>query len=185
MSDDAFVIVIGALLGAGIGSFLNVCILRLPKNESIVRPPSHCPRCGVGISWYDNIPVLSWLILRGRCRKCGNPISMQYPLIELVTAGLWAGMAGHYGMDLEALRGAVFLTLLLGIALTDAREYIIPDEFSLGGGIIGLVFSAAQGIKGLWPALLGAGVGFVTLLLVAEVGKRAFKRDAMGGAISR
>ena len=131
---------IAGVFGAVIGSFLNVCILRWgaePK-QSVVRPPSRCPRCGAGVAWHDNIPIVSWLILRGRCRGCQTRISMQYPLVELATALLWAYMACRHGLSLEALRGAIFGTILLGIAMTDAREYIIPDEFSLGGLVIGL-----------------------------------------------
>jgi leader peptidase (prepilin peptidase) / N-methyltransferase len=177
------VIALAALLGAVIGSFLNVCILRWgaePK-ESVVKPRSRCPRCGAGVAWYDNIPVISWLILRGRCRGCGEPISVQYPLIELVTAGIWAYMAWRHGPALEALRGATFATILLGIAMTDARAYIIPDEFSWGGLVIGLLFSLAGGLAGLGTALLGAAVGFGLLWLVGTLGTWIFKEDAMGG----
>lgn len=181
MSDEILVVAFAGLLGAIIGSFLNVCILRLPSNQSIVRPPSRCPKCGEGVRWYDNIPVLSWLLLRGRCRHCKNPISIQYPLIELATALIWAGCAYHYGYELDAARAAVFFTLLLGIAMTDAREYIIPDEFSLGGLVLGLLFSLFHGLAGLFPALLGAAVGYVTLWLIAVIGKRAFRKEAMGG----
>ncbi len=173
----------GALLGALIGSFLNVCILRWgaePK-ESIVRPRSHCPRCGKGLSWYENVPVLSWLLLRARCRGCGEPISIMYPLVELATAGIWAYMVWRHGLTLEALRGAVFGTILLGIAMTDARQYIIPDEFTWGGLAIGLAFSLSGGLPGLGAALLGAGVGFGLLWVVGTVGTWAFKEDAMGG----
>jgi leader peptidase (prepilin peptidase)/N-methyltransferase len=180
---DALVIAVAALLGAMIGSFLNVCILRWgaePK-ESIVSPPSHCPRCGRGLSWYENIPVLSWLLLRARCRGCGEPISMMYPLIELGTAGIWAYMVWHHGLTIEALRGAMFGTILLGIAMTDARQYIIPDEFTWGGLAIGLLFSLASGLPGLGTALLGAAVGFGLLWLVGTVGTWVFKEDAMGG----
>jgi len=178
-----FGIPFAALLGALIGSFLNVCILRWgaePK-ESIVRPASHCPRCGRGLVWYENIPVVSWLVLRARCRGCGEPISMMYPLIELATAGIWAYMAWRYGITIEALRGAVFGTILLGIAMTDARQYIIPDEFSWGGLVIGLLFSLAGGLHGFGTALLGAAVGFGLLWLVGTVGTWVFKEDAMGG----
>jgi len=181
VSDDILVVAFAGLLGAIIGSFLNVCILRLPSNQSIVRPPSRCPKCGEGVRWYDNIPVLSWLLLRGRCRHCRNPISIQYPLIELAAALIWAGCAAHYGYELDALRAAVFFTLLLGIAMTDAREYIIPDEFSLGGLGLGLLLSLIHGLRGLYPALLGAAVGFATLWIIAELGKRAFRKEAMGG----
>jgi leader peptidase (prepilin peptidase)/N-methyltransferase len=172
------------LVGAVVGSFLNVCILRWgadPK-QSVVSPRSRCPRCGKGLAWYENIPVLSWLLLRARCRGCGEPISMQYPLIELATAGIWAYLAWRHGVTLEAVRGAVFGTILLGIAMTDAREYIIPDEFTWGGLVIGLLFSlAAGGLSGLGSASLGAAVGFGLLWLVGRVGTWVFKEEAMGG----
>ena len=181
MNDELIVVLFFALVGAVVGSFLNVCILRLPSQQSVVRPPSRCPKCGTGVRWYDNIPVLSWMLLRGRCRHCANPISMQYPLVELATACIWAWMATRYGNELESLRAAIFLTLLLGIAMTDAREYIIPDEFSLGGLAIGLGFSLIYGIDGLKDAAIGAVVGFLTLWAVAWLGKHAFKKEAMGG----
>ncbi len=173
----------GALLGALIGSFLNVCILRWgaePK-ESIINPRSHCPRCGKELAWYENVPVLSWLLLRARCRGCGEPISIMYPLVEVATAAIWAYMAWQHGLTLEALRGAVFGTILLGIAMTDARKYIIPDEFTWGGLVIALLFSVAAGLSGLGAALLGAAVGFGLLWVVGAVGTWVFKEDAMGG----
>jgi len=182
-SETPLFIVIAALFGAVIGSFLNVCILRWgaePK-ESVVRPPSHCPKCGIGLRWYDNVPIVSWLVLRGRCRGCGAPISIQYPLIELATALIWAWMAWRHGVSLEALRGAAFATVLLGIAMTDARAYIIPDEFSLGGLALGIVFALAAGKQALGVALLGAAVGFGMLWLVAMAGEWMFKQEAMGG----
>jgi leader peptidase (prepilin peptidase)/N-methyltransferase len=172
-----------ALMGALIGSFLNVCILRWgaePK-ESIVTPRSHCPGCGRGLSWYENVPILSWLLLRARCRGCGKPISVMYPAIELATAAIWGYMAWRHGLSIEALRAAVLGTLLLGIAMTDARQYIIHDEFTWGGLIIALAFSLAGGLPGLGAALLGAAVGFGLLWLVGTVGTWVFKEDAMGG----
>jgi leader peptidase (prepilin peptidase) / N-methyltransferase len=179
--DELAVILFAAALGAIVGSFLNVCILRLPAQESIVHPPSKCPKCGSGVRWFDNVPVLSWLILRGKCRSCGNPISIQYPLIELATALIWAWMASRYGYELDALRAALFLTILLGIAMTDAREYIIPDEFSIGGLVLGLGLSMIHGWRGVIPALIGAAVGFAVLWLIAVIGKRLFRKEAMGG----
>ena len=160
------------VFGAVFGSFLNVCILRWgaePK-QSVVRPPSRCPRCGHSLSWYENVPVLSWLALRGRCRGCGLPISIQYPLIELTVAVIWGGMVWWFGPGLAAVAGAMFFTILLGIAVTDARAYLIPDEFSLGGLVVGLVLAA-----------LGAAVGFGLLWLVAVGGTWLFKKEAMGG----
>jgi leader peptidase (prepilin peptidase) / N-methyltransferase len=180
----AFYIGYAGLLGAAIGSFLNVCILRWgaePK-ESVIRPPSRCPRCGRGLVWYENIPVFSWLALRARCRGCGEPISIQYPLIELATAGVWAYMAWRNGPTMEALRGAVFGTILLGITMTDARAYIIPDEFTWGGLMIGLAFSVAVGgLSGLGTAVLGAAVGFAALWIAGAAGTWVFKEEAMGG----
>jgi leader peptidase (prepilin peptidase)/N-methyltransferase len=178
-----FEILIAAIFGAVIGSFLNVCILRWgaePK-ESVVQPPSRCPRCGTGLAWYDNVPVISWILLRARCRGCGEPISVQYPLIELATAGIWAYAVWRYGFTLEALRGAVLGTILLGIAMTDAREYIIPNEFTLGGLVLALVFSLGDGPSGVAAAALGALIGFGVLWLVARVGTWVFQEDAMGG----
>ncbi len=178
-----FEIVVAALLGAMIGSFLNVCILRWgaePK-QSVVHPRSRCPRCGRALAWYDNIPVLSWLILRARCRGCGEPISAQYPLIELATAGIWAYMAWRYGVTLETLRGALFGTILLGIAMTDAREYIIPHEFSLGGTLLAVVLATWSDSSLLVPSLQGALVGAGAVLLIGEVSEMAIGQEAMGG----
>jgi leader peptidase (prepilin peptidase)/N-methyltransferase len=178
-----YLAVIAAVLGALIGSFLNVCIVRWgaePK-QSVVRPRSRCPQCGKGIAWYDNVPVLSWLILRGRCRGCGNPISVQYPLVEIATAIIWAYMAARHGPSLEAIRGALFGTILLGIGMTDARAYLIPDEFTFGGLAIGLAFSLAGGLPGLLAAVVGAVVGFLLLWGVGAAGTWLFKQEAMGG----
>ena len=187
---DALSVLYAALLGAVVGSFLNVCVHRWPRDESVVRPRSRCPRCGNAIAWYDNIPILSWLLLRGRCRHCGLGISARYPLVELAVALIWGGamLAFAWGDVVltwsaigEAVRLAVFLTILLGIALTDAEHYIIPDEFSLGGLAIGVALSFLP--AGITPlaAALGAGVGFGLLWLVAVLGEAAFRKPAMGG----
>jgi leader peptidase (prepilin peptidase)/N-methyltransferase len=173
--------IFGGFLGLMLGSFLNVCIHRWPKEESVVKPRSRCPGCGKMIAWYDNIPVLSWLLLRGKCRHCKAAISIQYPLIELATGIIWVFMAWRYGATITALQAAIFFTILLGIALTDAREYIIPDEFSLGGLVIGILFSLAGGFAGVSTALLGAAVGFGVLWLVGVAGTKMFKEEAMGG----
>jgi leader peptidase (prepilin peptidase)/N-methyltransferase len=181
VNESSLAAVVGGLFGAVIGSFLNVCIVRLPAEQSVVSPPSRCPQCGKPVEWRDNVPMLSWLLLGGKCRGCGKPISILYPLVELATALLWAGMAWYYGLSLEALTGALFGTLLIGIALTDAREYIIPNEFTYGGLAIGLVLSAAGGLDPVLSALIGAVVGFGILWLVGIAGRWAFKEEAMGG----
>jgi leader peptidase (prepilin peptidase)/N-methyltransferase len=169
------------LVGAAIGSFLNVLIVRLPKDESIVRPRSRCPGCGNPIAAYDNIPVLSWIALGGKCRTCKEGISIQYPLVELATALIWVGAAWYYGVSLDALAAAVLGTILLGIAITDVRHYLIPDEYTLGGLPIGLVLSLRAGVGGLIGSLIGAAVGFTLLYVVAAVGEKVFQKEAMGG----
>jgi leader peptidase (prepilin peptidase)/N-methyltransferase len=171
------------LLGAMLGSFLNVCILRWGAEPklSVVRPRSRCPRCGKSLAWYENVPVVSWLVLRGRCRGCGLAISLQYPLIELATAAIWAYVVWQQGPTLEALRQGAFGTILLGIAMTDAREFIIPHEFSLGGTVIALLLSAWPDPSNAVTALQGALVGAGSVLLIGELTELAVGQEAMGG----
>ena len=120
-------------LGASIGSFLNVCISRWPAELSVVSPRSRCPRCERPIAWYDNIPLLSWIILRGKCRGCALPISVQYPLIEATVGAVWVWSVVAYGPTLTMLRVAIAATILLGIAITDLLHYVIPDGFTVTG----------------------------------------------------
>lgn len=181
MSERWVLALIAGIFGLLIGSFLNVCAHRWPNDESVVRPRSRCPACEELIRWYDNIPVLSWLVLRGRCRHCGAGISLQYPLVEFATGLIWAGMFFYWDMSAEAFRGSLFLTILLGIALTDARFYIIPDEFSIGGTVLGLGLAFLPGGPTWLQSLGGAAFGFGLLWLIAVLGKATFKKDAMGG----
>ncbi len=181
MTLECLVTIIAGIFGLMVGSFLNVCITRWPAELSVIRPRSRCPRCEKQIAWYDNMPVLSWLLLRGKCRGCALPISPMYPAVELLTGAIWAGMAWAYPLELEGLRGAFFFTILLGITFTDAREQIIPDEFSLGGVAVGILFSLAGGLSTLLPALVGAATGFAVLWIVGAVGGLILKKEAMGG----
>jgi len=173
--------VLAGVLGAMLGSFLNVCVYRLPRNESIVRPRSRCPACGQPIAWYDNVPLLSWLALRARCRHCGAPISIQYPLVELAVALIWAGSVAWRGPTAAAASAATLATLLLGIAMTDVRHYIIPDLFSVGGLAAGLLLAALPGGLPLWQAAAGAAFGYALLWLVRWVGDFALRRGLIGG----
>lgn len=170
-----------ALVGAAIGSFTNVLVARLPRGESPVRPRSRCPRCSAQIAWYDNIPMLSWLLLRGRCRTCRTPISIEYPLVEAAGAVIWLGVSWLYGPTWHALLGAIFLNLVLAIALIDSRHYLIPDPISLGGLAAGLAFSFLPGEPTPLVSLLGAVAGFGVLLAVGLLGEWVFKKPAMGG----
>ena len=181
MAADAVIVLGAALVGLCFGSFLNVCILRLPHDQSLLRPRSTCPQCKQPIAWRDNIPVVSWLWLRGKCRWCHKPISVQYPVIEALVGVLFGASVLAYGPSLHAVSAAVFGTLLLGIAITDARHYLIPDEFSLGGLVLGLALALGGGAQGFLQAVIGAAVGFGLLYAVAQAGAWVFKEEAMGG----
>jgi len=129
------------LFGLLIGSFLNVCIHRWPRGRSVVRPRSHCVRCRKTIAWYDNIPVLSYALLRGRCRYCGKHISWRYPTVELLTGLLWFYFVWRLGPGLPALKLCVFSAMALALTFSDLEKRILPDELTLGGALIGLAFS--------------------------------------------
>jgi leader peptidase (prepilin peptidase)/N-methyltransferase len=129
------------LFGLLIGSFLNVCIYRWPRDLSVVRPRSHCPSCQKTIAWYDNIPVVSYLRLGGKCRDCGERISLRYPAVELVTGLLFGYFVWYVGLTPLALKLCVFAAMLLTLAVSDFEERILPDEFTLGGSLVGLGFA--------------------------------------------
>ena len=181
------------LLGLCIGSFLNVVVWRVPRGESVVWPGSHCPRCGTDLPWTNNIPVLSWVFLRGQCQFCHGPISVQYPLIELLSGGLWVLLAqpgvGRFG-PLEPLpnllAGGLLLSLLLPLALIDLRTMRLPEPLCRWGVISGLVLSA---VAGWWlglgtELLLWHAVAAVTGLLIFEaisgLGEKLLGAPALG-----
>jgi leader peptidase (prepilin peptidase)/N-methyltransferase len=137
MFEAALAFVFGLL----IGSFLNVCIYRWPLDLSVVAPRSFCPQCEVPIAWYDNVPLLSYLILRGRCRGCGKGISYRYPLVEFLTAGLFAWIVAHLGFTPGAAKLCILVAMLVALMFTDLEERILPDEFTLGGLLVGVAFS--------------------------------------------
>ena len=153
------------LFGLLIGSFLNVCIYRLPLDLSVVRPRSHCPNCQAMIAWYDNIPVLSFVLLRARCRKCGAVIPWRYPLVELLT-GLSFGVAVlTLGPTWAAMKLSIFSAILITLFFSDLEERILPDEFTLGGTALGVVLASFIPMAGLWRMLLpGANPALVSML---------------------
>lgn len=177
---DWMVPVLAGLYGLLIGSFLNVCSLRWPVDESVVRPRSRCPRCETLIAWYDNVPVVSWLVLGGKCRRCSAPVSMQYPLVELATGLMWAAAFALHGPTWEALRGSIFLTIVFGISISDARFYIIPDQFSLGGTVAGLAMAFLPGGIDWLPALIGAASGYGVLWFVGVAGTWLIRKLSPG-----
>lgn len=146
-----------AVGGVIIGSFLNVVIYRLPKKESLVRPSSHCPQCGKPIHWYDNIPIVSYLLLRGRCRRCQQPISLRYPLIEFLNGSLYVAAGLKFGAEWELLPALLFISVLIVIFFIDLDYYIIPNVIVLPAAAIGLAAMLAID-PDRWLELLLAGV---------------------------
>lgn len=129
------------VVGLIFGSFLNVCISRIPRDESVVSPPSHCPRCGAGIHWFDNIPLLSWVLLRGRCRACDDRISLRYPIVELLAGILFLSCYAVFGPTWLTLKFCIFSFLLLGLIFMDAETGLLPREFTYTGIALGLSLS--------------------------------------------
>jgi leader peptidase (prepilin peptidase)/N-methyltransferase len=173
---------IAAVLGLVAGSFANVCIHRLPRGESVVHPPSHCPACGARVRWHDNVPLLGYTLLRGRCRDCGARISYRYPLVEAVTGLLFLGLWFHSGgawarFGVEAL---FVLGLVIGTGI-DLEHRLLPDRLTLP--LIGWALAASLLPGGLGPvdALLGGLAGGAALYVIALVGEAVYRRETMGG----
>jgi leader peptidase (prepilin peptidase) / N-methyltransferase len=184
---DYFATVTAFLVGLCIGSFLNVCVARWPRDLSVVSPRSRCPNCGHQLAWFENIPLASWLVLRARCRCCDEPISSIYPLGELAIGLLWALCVAELGPTLTALRVAIFLTILVGVALTDLRHYLIPDGFTitgllwaLGTAFIAPFLSESALFAGPYDALIGACAGAGFIAVIGWLGEAALKKEAMG-----
>ena len=174
-------------VGAAIGSFLNVCIGRWPEGLSVVKPRSRCPKCGHQIKASENIPILSWLMLRGKCSNCHERISIQYPIVELLVGLILLDTYGHLGLSFTAFRVAVFVTVLLGIAITDAKYFVIPDGFTVFGlffilltSFIALYLRESEPFAGPWDAILGMCVGAGAISIVGWLGEVWLKRPAMG-----
>ncbi len=189
--------VLAAMAGLLIGSFLNVCVYRMPRDLSVVRPRSFCPECGRTVAWYDNVPVVSYVLLKGRCRHCGKRISPRYPAVELATAALFFFVVVAFGPALEALKYCVFSALLIGLVFSDLEERILPDEFTLGGAAAGVVLAALVPLRdGIAPlflpwewgrtwlsvadALAGALLGSGLLWLVGVLYQKVRHREGLG-----
>ncbi len=172
------------IIGLCIGSFLNVCIYRLPRNQSILQPPSHCPNCQNSLKWYDNIPLLSYSLLKGRCRNCQAPISARYPLVEILTGILFLLSLLHHPVSLSfssfflLLKDLILISLLLPILFIDLENQIIPNPLSYMLIATGLIFSALTG--SLLPSLIGAVIGGGLFLAIRLLGSFFLKEEAMG-----
>mgnify|MGYP000278570431 CR=1 FL=1 len=177
------------VFGAVFGSFLNVCIHRFPRGESIVSPGSHCPHCSAPVHWFDNIPLVSYLFLIGRCRKCRAGISPRYFMVEMATALIWLFFYIFYGVTATSVVGIYLFTVLLAVTCTDFETGYIPDKFTLPSIVAGLVLSCIypeiQDKTSWYMALLNSFGGFLIgggiLLVTGMIGNILFKKESMGG----
>jgi len=172
-------------LGACIASFLNVVIWRVPRGESIVSPPSHCPKCDAAIKWYQNIPILAWLALRGKCANCKNPISPRYILIETLGGCLFLAAFLAFGPTLETLLMWIWISLMIVGSMIDFDHKLLPDFVTVGGMILGVAYHGFNSIMdhsffSILHSLIGLVFGFGLLWLIRWLGTKAFKREAMG-----
>jgi len=178
-----------AVFGAVIGSFLNVCIYRMPRNLSVVFPPSKCTNCGAQIRAWDNIPIISYALLRGKCRNCKSGISARYPLVEALNACLYAAVLWRYGFTWNAAVYCLLVSTLVVITFIDLDFQIIPDRITLPGIPLGIVSGSLllpdpflrSAPLGLQASLIGAGSGFLVYYLIAVLGEKVFRKEAMGG----
>lgn len=175
--DGLVLIVIGFVLG----SFLNVCIHRIPRGQSLLVPGSHCPACAAPIRWRDNIPVFSWFLLGGQCRSCQRPISFRYPLVEIVNVLGYVWIFGKYGWGWQAVAYAAFFSALLTITWIDLDHQIIPDVISLPGIVVGLICSATILPTGIVDAAIGVLIGGGLLWGLAAISPILFGKEGLGG----
>ena len=177
------------IFGAVTGSFLNVCVHRLPREESVIRPRSHCPACKKTIAWYDNIPIFSFLILGGKCRACGARIRFRYYVVELVSGLLWVFLWRRYGLSPLFFYALILLSILLAVSLTDLETGYIPDALTFFGMGSGLLLSTVfprlieenLWYRGLWQSFLGLLAGGGSLLALGLLGNLIFRKESMGG----
>lgn len=178
--DNIFFAIYAFIMGSIIGSFLNVCILRIPEGTSIVSPPSRCPQCGQAIRWFDNIPIISFLLLCAKCRYCGEPISCQYALVEILTGAFAVALYLSFPL-IEALIYFAFVAALIVVTFIDLEHQIIPDVISLPGVVIGFLCSFALTRITYIDSLIGIAVGGGILLAVALIYYAIMKAEGMGG----
>lgn len=169
-----------ALLGLCVGSFLNVCIHRLPQGQSVVSPGSRCPHCGYELRWFDNIPVVSYAMLRGRCRRCGAAISVRYPIVELITMAVFVAHYFVFGADIVLVPRLLFASALIALFAIDLEHHLLPNAITLPGIAAGLAFSLLLP-PGIQSALIGVLVGGGVLWLIGEAYFRIAGQEGMGG----
>lgn len=178
---ELFIPIFAFVFGACVGSFLNVVIARLPKGESIVRPASRCPHCHRGIRWHENVPILSWLLLRGRCRGCKRGISLRYPLVELAAGLLALAALRHFGVGPWAVAAFLFLAVLLALTYIDLDHWLLPRNITIPFMLVGLGASLLAGGPGIVSSALGAAAGFASFTFVGWAAERLLQKEALGG----
>lgn len=181
MTLESLAMIFAFAFGAVVGSFLNVVIWRVPRGESIAYPGSHCPRCGAEIRWYQNVPIFSWIFLRGRCAHCGGRIDARYPTIELLTAVLAVACVASFGPSLLAIRAFVLVALLVALTFIDLDHWLLPHAITWPGIVLGVATAWVPLGPGLKDAAIGAAVGFASLWLLQLVATWIFKKEALGG----
>ncbi len=182
MDAGSVMVIYSALLGLALGSFLNVCIYRIPLKKSIISPPSSCPSCGERVRFYDNIPLISYLVLLGKCRHCKVPLSLQYPVVEVLTGLLSILLFIRYGLSYQYFLFLVFTSILLTISVIDLHHQIIPDVLSLSGIVMGWAAGFVPGTPVTWvDSLLGTLIGGGSLFLIATAYEWMTGREGMGG----
>ncbi len=190
MDQPALYATFAFIVGACVGSFLNVCVYRIPLNRSVVYPPSHCAACGAPIPWYNNLPIISWLVLRGRAACCGTRIDFRYCLVEIGMGCLFLALWLKFG-PVDPIAAVIYAVMVSGLAaacLIDLDHYIIPDRFSIGGCAAGFVACAIHpsllgrttALQGFSWSLASAIFGALLLLSIAWLGTILFKKEAMG-----
>jgi len=175
------IIILIIILGLAWGSFLNVCIYRIPLKKSLISSRSFCPNCKKNIAWYDNVPILSYLILKGKCRHCKHKISIQYPLVELFSSFLLLLAYLKFDLSWQFFSGFVLISVLIVVSFIDLNHRIIPDIITLPGIVLGLVFSYFNPQASLSAAVIGFLSGGLSFYLLAYVGETVFKKESMGG----
>lgn len=186
---DPFIGFFVFLFGTLVGSFLNVCIHRMPQGASIIKPGSHCPACEKPIAWHHNIPLVSFIALRAKCWNCSASISPRYFAVELLNALIWLGLWFYYGVSPQFFAGIILFSILLAVTFTDLETGLIPDKLNLAGAIAGLSLSAlfpelqhrTIWYEGLFASAMGLLIGGGILYLVGMLGDFIFKKETMGG----
>ncbi len=178
--ENLIILIWTGILGLILGSFLNVCIYRIPRGESIISPPSYCPNCRERINWRDNIPILSYILLKGKCRKCNDKIPVSYLAVEFLSAFILCINYIVFGTNKDFFLFSILFLSLLAVAFIDFEKGIIPNKIIVFGVLIGLIFSISGGLSAFKASLIGSLLGGFMLYLIRLIGNKFLKQESMG-----